>query len=151
MDENKTIELVIKDEKILNFYNKRTKLCETLMEAYEAKKDYYRMLVLNSNMDRIHFESMINKVEVVKKLNETQINKQYNINREKEIVEKFKELNYSDWTEDEKKTKKYYSDQLEKLNTLFIKKMDKVKYLQYELHNQVGEQNIIKLILHPSN
>ena len=137
---NDTIKIISKEDKLIELYSKRSKMFDSLAEAYEAKKDYFRIVVLTANMERIHYGSMMGKVFKVKELNEEQRSGRYNLERELEIGKLSKGLCNSDWDDSEKKTMVNYHNKMENYNNKFREKMTVFVNIQRELHDQTGNE-----------
>ena len=113
------------------------KIIKYLNEAFKAKSLSYREYILASNMEMIHLQSMIDKINIVKKLNEEQIKEEYNIDREMETNKLSIELCNSDWTESEKKTLNEYYINIDKHDDDFESNLNKFRekrmtYLLYD-------------------
>ncbi len=136
MNEEKIVEVVLKDQKTLDFYNKRNKLLEIVIESYELRKDYFRTAVISANMERIHVQSMIDKAVIAKELNEAQTKGRYNLQCEEEIMHRCKDLANNDWTDSERKTILGYQKRMFDLSESFKEKMSEFHKIQSEIPDQ---------------
>lgn len=132
-----TKELIVKDPQTYNFYKKRSELFGTLLEAYEAKKEYCETTKLSAEMDAIHLQTLIMQTEEVKQINDEQMNQKYSFDKERDIIKKYQEIAKGDFTESEKETVQYYMDKIKNAELKYVKKMKKVEELQTELKKEV--------------
>ena len=83
----------------------------------------------------IHLQSMIDKVNIVKRLNEEQLKEEYNINREIEINKLSMELCNSDWTESEKETLDEYYKNIYEYDNDYESNLNKFKNNIFNIEN----------------
>ena len=139
-----TIEIVVKDAVTTDLYKKRNLLLDILTDAYELRKEYCRHLIVLTNMERIHFGSLLDKIDIVRDINTKQMNEKHSNDRENEIFEQMLELEKDDWTESEKETRKDLYSKLNNTSDKFLKKIEEFSNLQTELpdHNHKGEEAV---------
>ena len=145
MNEKKVIEIVLKDEKTVFLYKKRNELFDNLKTGYDARKEFCRTSIIIFNMERMHFSSLIDRLDRVKELNSEQLNGKYSKEREENIVTKMVELQEPDWSSSEKATLKEYYGTLDKLSNTFSNIMKKVYNIKKELHEHEGKQIVTKV------
>ena len=115
--------------------NEDSNIIKYLNIAFRSKSLAYREYIIASNMEMIHLQSMIDKVNIVKKLNEEQIKEEYKIGREMEINKLSIELCNSDWTETEKKTLNEYYINIDKHDDDFESNLNKFRENIFDIEN----------------
>ena len=115
--------------------NENSNIIKYLNIAFRSKSMAYREYIIASNMEMIHLQSMIDKVNIVKRLNEEKIKEEYNIGREIEINKLSIDLCNSDWTENEKKTLNEYYLNIDKYDDDFEFNLNKFRENIFDIEN----------------
>ena len=125
--------------------DENSKILKYLNMAFRSKSLACREYIIASNMEIIHLQSMIDKVNIVKRLNKEQIKEEYNIGREIEINKLSIELCNSDWTENEKKTLNEYYINIDKYDDEFEDNLNKFRENIFNIENSDNKKKEVEI------
>jgi hypothetical protein len=122
-----TEKIILKDSVTKILCNTRLRIFKNTKKTYQLQKDFFRLIIIDANMKRMHLDSMILQIEKLIKMQDDQINKKYSEEKEININTLSQKINEGDWTDSEKETIMFREKKLLTLQTQISKLMIEIE------------------------